>query len=86
MIGITHHAQSELGEIVHVDLPETGQGFSKGEALCCVESVKTAADVVVMVDGEVLEVNENLEADCTVVNADAEGEGWLLKCKLHDKE
>ena len=59
-IGITDHAQAELGDIVHIDLPDGGQDFSKGEVIVCVESVKTAADIYQMVDGEVLEINEEL--------------------------
>ena len=85
-IGITDHAQAELGDIVHVDLPSVGTEFSKQEAISCIESVKTAADIYQMCDGEVTEVNESLEDDCSVVNTDAEGKGWIMKVKMADQE
>ena len=83
-IGITDHAQAELGDIVHVDLPEEGQEFSKSEVIVCVESVKTAADIYQMVDGEVVEINEQLAEDASLLNSDAEGKGWIMKVKLSD--
>ena len=69
---------------MHVDLPEVGSEFSVQDAISCVESVKTAADVYQMCDGEVLEVNEEVEADASIVNEDAEGKGWLMKVKVSD--
>ena len=84
-MGITDHAQKELGDIVHVDLPDVGTEFSKDDAISCVESVKTAADIYQMVDGEVVEVNDNVAEDGSVVNADAEGDGWLMVVKISDE-
>ena len=84
-MGITDHAQKELGDIVHVDLPDVGTEFSKDDAISCVESVKTAADIYQMVDGEVVEVNDNVAEDGSVVNADAEGDGWLMVVKIRDE-
>ena len=81
-IGITDHAQSELGDIVHVDLPTIGSEFSKQEAISCIESTKTAADIYQMCDGEVTEVNVNLSDDASLVNVDAEGNGWIMKVKM----
>ena len=81
-IGITDHAQHELGDIVHVDLPTIGREFSKQEAISCIESVKTAADIYQMCDGEVVEVNDELTGDASLVNADAEGKGWIMKVKM----
>lgn len=81
-IGITDHAQEELGDIVHVDLPEIGTEFTKQEAISTIESVKTAADIYQMCDGEVVEVNNSLEDDCSLVNSDAEGKGWIMKVKM----
>mgnify|MGYP002635402125 CR=1 FL=1 len=81
-IGITDHAQHELGDIVHVDLPSIGLEFSKQEAISCIESVKTAADIYQMCDGEVVEVNEDLNDDASLVNQDAEGKGWIMKVKM----
>ena len=83
-MGITEHAQGELGDIVHVDLPEVGLEFSASDAISCVESVKTAADIYQMCDGEVLEVNEDVESEAALVNEDAEGKGWLMKIKITD--
>ena len=83
-IGITDHAQKELGDIVHVDLPEPGREFVKEEAISCVESVKTAADIYQMVDGEVVEVNDKVSEDSAIVNEDAEGNGWLMVVKIKD--
>ena len=84
-IGITDHAQGELGDIVHVDLPSIGAEFSKQETISCIESVKTAADIYQMCDGEVVEVNEALEGEAGLVNSDAEGKGWIMKVKMADK-
>ena len=83
-IGITDHAQKELGDIVHVDLPEPGTEFTKEEAISCVESVKTAADIYQMCDGEVVEVNDKVSEDSAIVNEDAEGNGWLMVVKMKD--
>ena len=84
-IGITDHAQKELGDIVHVDLPEIGTTFQKDEAISCVESVKTAADIYQMCDGEVVEVNEKVAEDSAIVNESAEDEGWLMQVKMSDQ-
>ena len=67
-MGITDHAQGELGDIVHVGLPDAGTEFSKSDAISCVESVKTAADIYQMVDGEVVEVNESLADEPDLIN------------------
>ena len=83
-LGISDHAQAELGDIVHIDLPELGAEFTKQESISCVESVKTAADIYQMCDGEVVEVNETLNDDASLVNADAEGKGWIMKVKMAD--
>ena len=71
-----------MGDIVHVDLPEVGTDFIKMDAISCVESTKSTADIYQMVDGEVVEVNEEVEADASVLNEDAEGKGWIMKVKL----
>ena len=83
-IGITDHAQSELGEVVHVDLPDIGREFIKNEIISTIESTKTAADIYQMVDGEVKEVNSNLSDKPDLINSDAEGQGWIMKVKLSD--
>ncbi|PWL18986.1 glycine cleavage system protein GcvH [Falsochrobactrum shanghaiense] len=84
-VGITVHAQEQLGDLVFVELPETGRTVSKGEAIVVVESVKAASDVYAPVDGEVVEVNEAVASDPALINQAAEGEGWLFKLKLSDE-
>ncbi|MCX2696857.1 MULTISPECIES: glycine cleavage system protein GcvH [Ochrobactrum] len=84
-VGITIHAQEQLGDLVFVDLPEIGRTVSKGESIVVVESVKAASDVYAPVDGEVVEVNEAVSSDPALVNQAAEGDGWLFKLKLSDE-
>jgi len=84
-IGITDHAQSELGDIVFVDLPEEGKEFSKGDAIGTIEAVKTVSDIYAPVSGEVTEVNETLDEEAEKINQDPYGEGWIVKVKLSDK-
>ena len=83
-VGITNHAQEQLGDIVFVDLPNVGKALAKGAEAAVVESVKAASEIYSPVDGEVLEVNETLGEDPAKVNADAEGEGWFFKIKIGD--
>lgn len=84
-IGITDFAQAALGDIVYVDVPEEGDEFEKGESFGSVESVKAASDVYVPVSGEVVESNESLSDDFSLVNKDAEGAAWFIKLKLSDE-
>ena len=81
-VGITSHAQTQLGDIVFVDVPEVGRKAGKGEAVAVVESVKAASDVYAPVSGEVTEVNSELGAAPALVNEDAEGKGWFFKIKM----
>ena len=83
-LGITDHAQSELGDVVYVDLPAVGDIFNKDDSIAAVESVKAASDVYTPVSGEVVEVNEVLDAEPATVNADANGAGWICKVRLSD--
>lgn len=83
-LGITDHAQSELGDVVYVDLPSVGDTFSKGDSIAAVESVKAASEVYTPVSGEVVEVNETLDAEPATVNADANGAGWICKVRISD--
>jgi glycine cleavage system H protein len=83
-IGITDHAQSELGEIVHVDLPKVGDSFKIGESLGAVESVKTAADIYSPVEGTVSEVNEKLTKTPNLLNSHALSQGWYAKLKIDE--
>ena len=82
VVGITHHAQDALGDIVFVDLPEVGKSFDAAQIAGVVESVKAAADVFMPVTGEVIEVNEALRADPALANSDPMGLGWFFKVKL----
>lgn len=83
-IGITNHAQEQLGDVVFVDLPEVGASVEKGGEVAVVESVKAASDIFAPVSGEVTEVNGDLEGEPTKVNEDAEGAGWFMKIKVSD--
>ncbi len=83
-VGITHHAQDALGDVVFVDLPEVGKTFEQKEVAGVVESVKAAADVYMPLSGEVTEVNESLRADPSLANSDPLGAGWFFKIKLAD--
>jgi glycine cleavage system H protein len=81
-IGISDHAQEQLGDIVFAEVPETGRKLSKGQEAAVVESVKAASDVYAPVSGEVVEGNSKVADDPSLVNSDAEGEGWYFKLKL----
>ena len=81
-LGITDFAQSELGDVVYVDLPEVGNTYAAGDSVGAVESVKAASDIYTPVSGEIVEVNEALEGEPGTVNTDACGEGWICKIKL----
>ena len=83
-VGITRHAQDALGDVVFVDLPAIGSSFKKGEVAGVVESVKAAADLYMPVSGEVVEVNEALRDDPSLVNTDPMGRGWFFKIQVAD--
>ena len=82
VVGITHHAQDALGDVVFVDLPEVGKSFAQKDVAGVVESVKAAADVYMPVSGEITEVNEELRNDPSLANSDPLGKGWFFKVKL----
>jgi glycine cleavage system H protein len=84
IVGITHHAQDALGDVVFVDLPEVGKAYAQKEVAGVVESVKAAADVYMPVSGTVTEVNEALRADPALANSDPLNAGWFFKVKLSD--
>jgi glycine cleavage system H protein len=81
-VGITHHAQDALGDVVFVDLPEVGKSYATKDVAGVVESVKAAADVYMPVTGVVTEVNEALRSDPALANSDPMGAGWFFKVKL----
>jgi glycine cleavage system H protein len=82
VVGITHFAQDKLGDLVYAELPKVGTKLSKGADACVVESVKAAAEVKTPADGEVIEVNQAVADDPTLVNSDPEGKGWFFKLKV----
>ena len=84
IVGITHHAQDALGDVVFVDLPEVGKAYAQKDVAGVVESVKAAADVYMPVSGTVTEVNEALRADPALANSDPLGAGWFFKVKLSE--
>jgi glycine cleavage system H protein len=81
-IGISNHAQEQLGDIVFAEVPEAGRRVSKGQEAAVVESVKAASDVYAPVSGEVIEGNQAVTDDPALVNSDPEGQGWFFKLKL----
>jgi glycine cleavage system H protein len=84
IVGITEHAQSQLGDVVFVELPDIGKTVAAGEEAAVVESVKAASEVFAPASGEVVAVNAALADAPATVNEDAEGKGWFLKLKLAD--
>ena len=84
-VGITDYAQSQLGDVVFVELPKVGRALKKAEAAAVVESVKAASDVYAPITGEVVEVNDALVADPSLVNSDANNGAWFFKIKIADK-
>jgi glycine cleavage system H protein len=83
-VGITDYAQEQLGDIVFVDLPEMGIALSVGDEAAVVESVKAASEIYAPLSGEVIEVNEDLDADPSKVNESAESNGWFFKMTIAD--
>lgn len=83
-VGITDHAQEQLGDIVFVELPEVGAEMNKDDEAGVVESVKAASEIYAPVAGEIVEVNEVLNDNPALVNEDAEGEAWFFRIKLSD--
>ena len=84
-IGVTDYAQSQLGDVVFVELPKVGRSFKKAEAAAVVESVKAASDVYAPISGEVLEINDAVTAEPGLVNSDSAGKAWFFKMKIADK-
>ena len=81
-VGISNHAQESLGDIVFIELPSVGKSVKEKDEVCVVESVKAASDIYAPIDGEITEVNNNLEGDAAIINQDAENTGWIFKMKV----
>ncbi|HNC98278.1 MAG TPA: glycine cleavage system protein GcvH [Myxococcota bacterium] len=86
VVGITHHAQDALGDIVHVELPAVGKKVTKGGAAAEVESVKAVSEVFSPLSGTVVEVNGGLDGNESVINSDPHGDGWLFKIAIEKSE
>ena len=83
-VGITSHAAEQLGDLVFVELPDAGSAFGKGDSAATVESVKAASDVYCPLDGEIVEINQAIVDDPSLVGSDPMGAGWFFKLKLSD--
>lgn len=83
-VGITDFAQSQLGDIVFVDVPTVGETLAAGEVFGTIEAVKTVSDAYLPVGGEIVEMNEAVDADSSLVNKDPYGEGWMIKVKVSE--
>ncbi len=84
-IGITDYAQSELGDIVFVELPEVGESVKQGQPFGTIEAVKTVSDLFAPVSGEVVEINQSLEETAEQINNDPYGDGWIIKLRMEDQ-
>src|SRR5579863_225353 len=84
LVGITHHAQELLGDLVYIELPKVGSKIKSHDVIGVVESVKAASDLYSPVNGEVVEINNEVVSDPTLANTDPHGKGWLLKVSLAD--
>jgi glycine cleavage system H protein len=84
-VGITQYAQEQLGDVVYVQLPKLGASFEAGATAVVVESVKAASDVYAPIKGEIVEVNQDVSDNPSLVNSDPTGKGWLFKVKIGDR-
>jgi glycine cleavage system H protein len=84
-VGITDYAQGELGDVVYVDLPEVGAKFARMDVFGTIEAVKAVSDLFCPITGEVMEINEALEGDPSLVNKDPYGDGWMIKLRIRSR-
>ena len=85
-VGITDHAQESLGDIVFVELPEIGKNVSSGNEVSVIESVKAASDIFAPIDGKIIETNNKLNDDASIINKDPENEGWIFKIEISNSK
>ena len=85
VVGITDYAQGELGDVVYVDLPEVGATFARMDVFGTIEAVKAVSELFCPTSGEVIEINEALEGDPSLVNKDPYGEGWMIKLRIRSQ-
>ena len=86
IVGITDYAQSQLGDIVFVEMPQVSTNIAASESFGAIEAVKTVADLFAPVSGEVIEINENLDSSPDLVNSDPYNEGWIVKLKIDNSD
>ena len=86
LIGLTDFAQAELAEVVYIDLPDVRTEVVQGSPFGTIEAMKTVAELISPVSGEVLEINDTLESDPRTVNMDPYGEGWMIRVSIHDPD
>jgi len=84
-VGITHYAQGELGDIVFIELPETGEDVAQGESIGTIEAVKAVTDLFAPLSGEIVEINDALDGTPEIINQDPYGDGWMVRIKIADK-
>jgi glycine cleavage system H protein len=84
VVGITEHAAEQLGDVVFVELPEIETQVAKGDEVCVIESVKAASDILAPLEGEIVEINEALPDNPSLVNEDPQGDAWFFKMKIAD--
>ena len=84
-VGVTDYAQSQLGDIVFVELPEVGELIKRGQPFGTIEAVKTVSDLYAPVSGEVVEINQSLEENADQINSDPYGDGWIIKIHIEEK-
>ena len=84
-IGITNFAQSELGDIIFVELPDVGDSFDQHEVFGTIEAVKTVADLFMPISGEVISINDNIEDEPELINSKPFDEGWIIKIRINDE-
>ncbi len=85
-VGITDHAQESLGDIVFVELPEIGKDVLSGNEVSVIESVKAASDIFTPIDGKIIETNNRLNDDASIINKDPENEGWIFKIEISNSK
>ena len=85
-VGITEYAQSQLGDIIFVELPTVNEKFNSNDVFCTIEAVKTVADLFMPVTSEIIEINPEIENSPELINEDAENNGWIVKVKISDMD
>ena len=85
IIGITEFAQEQLGDIVSIEFPQVASSFKQNEVMAIIDSVKASSDIFCPIDGEIIEINQNLTDDAALINQSAEASGWIFKLKISNQ-